>query len=156
MISLRKSTSSEFDKYENYFISDYSKEISKNYGYSIQKSISQAKDELHEGFPSGIPKPGNYLNSIELSGDTVIGYLWYSYDSKSDYAFICDFYIEKGYRNQGYGRACFHELETMLLKSGVNQVRLRVAYTNDRALKLYEEIGFKITGTNMVKQLNKT
>ena len=159
MISFSNITSNEFEKYSNYFVADYSKEISENYGYSIEKSISQAKDEIEADFPGGVPSPENYLVSIELSdasGKVIIGYLWYSYNVKSDHAFICDFYIRENYRNKGYGKAAFVVLEKLLLEAGIDQIRLRVAYTNDQALKLYKEMGFNVTGINMLKRLRIT
>ena len=156
MITFRKVTEEEFGIYEDFFIADYSKEISENYGYSLKDSIAQAKRELDEGFPGGVALSGNYLVSIELTEINKvesIGYLWYSLKKKSDYAFICDFYIRESYRGKGYGRAAFEVLEGLLVESGTHQVRLRVAFTNARALKLYKEIGFEATGINMVKRL---
>ena len=159
MISFGNITSDEFDKYSEYFVADYSKEISENYGYSIEKSISQAKSELENVFPNGIPSLGNHLISIELTAASekeTIGYLWYSHNDKSDHAFICDFFILEYYRNKGYGMASFVVLEKVLLEGGIGQIRLRVAYTNDRALKLYKEMGFNVTGINMIKRLKIT
>ncbi|MEZ9793095.1 GNAT family N-acetyltransferase, partial [Vibrio splendidus] len=45
-------------------------------------------------------------------------------------------------------------LETQLLAIGINQIKLRVAYHNERALKLYKEVGFEVTGFNMSKKLS--
>lgn len=159
MISFSSITKEAFDKYAEYFISDYSKEISENYGYSLEKSTSQAKNELEYNFPNGVALPDNHLVSIELTTEgqiATIGYLWYSHSKNSDHAFICDFYIHKSYRNKGYGKASFDALENSLLESGIDQIRLRVAYKNTRAFRLYREIGFEVTGTNMIKRLKKS
>ena len=40
-----------------------------------------------------------------------------------------------------------------LANDGIDQIKLRVAYHNKRALALYQETGFKITGYNMSKKL---
>ena len=139
MISFSGVTKEEFDEYAEYFVFDYSKEISENYGYSIDDSTTQAKRELEADFPNGIASTGNYLVSIQLNEEVqkaTIGYLWYSLNKTSDHAFICDFYIREGYRNMGYGKAAFDVLENLLLETSIYQIRLRVAYNNTRAFKL--------------------
>lgn len=156
MISFNYLSKKEFDQYSHYFIADYSKEISENYGYSIERSVSQAELELQQEFPDGVAQPGNFLLSIQLTGvqqPLTIGYLWYFFKEKSGHAFICDFYILENYRNRGYGKAAIDALQHILLESGVLEIRLRVANTNPRALKLYKEIGFAVTGINMMKRL---
>ncbi|KUI99598.1 acetyltransferase [Vibrio sp. MEBiC08052] len=44
-------------------------------------------------------------------------------------------------------------LEKQLQEVGITQIKLRVAYQNERALKLYQEVGFVITGFNMSKKI---
>jgi ribosomal protein S18 acetylase RimI-like enzyme len=51
----------------------------------------------------------------------------------------------------GYGQTALLALEDQLFQSGVEQIKLRVAFNNRRALSLYEKVGFNITGYNMVK-----
>ncbi len=159
MISFDKITPKGFAEYSEYFIADYSEEIADNYGYTREKAMSQAKQELEEAFPNGVALPDNHLVSIQLNANgqaSTIGYLWYSLGENSDHAFICDFYIGERDRGKGYGKAALSVLEEVLQQSGIDQIRLRVAYKNPRALKLYKEIGFEETGTNMIKRFNST
>ncbi|WP_029225673.1 GNAT family N-acetyltransferase, partial [Vibrio tasmaniensis] len=44
-------------------------------------------------------------------------------------------------------------LEQQLKEHGIEQIKLRVAYHNERALKLYQAVGFSITGFNMSKKI---
>ncbi len=44
-------------------------------------------------------------------------------------------------------------LEQQLQEHGIEQIKLRVAYHNERALKLYQAVGFSITGFNMSKKI---
>ena len=44
-------------------------------------------------------------------------------------------------------------LEAELTSSGIRQITLRVAHDNPRALALYQEADFAITGYNMAKRL---
>ncbi|MBF4264686.1 GNAT family N-acetyltransferase, partial [Vibrio anguillarum] len=67
-------------------------------------------------------------------------------------AFIYDFQVFPEYQGKGYGSRIFQELNEFWTGSGIEQVELLVAYDNERAFKLYKEIGFKATGINMVMQ----
>ena len=44
-------------------------------------------------------------------------------------------------------------LEKQLKADGIRQIKLRVAFTNEKALALYKELAFNITGINMAKNL---
>lgn len=44
-------------------------------------------------------------------------------------------------------------LEKQLHSDGVEQIKLRVAYNNKRALSLYKRLGPDVTGHNMIKKL---
>jgi ribosomal protein S18 acetylase RimI-like enzyme len=70
--------------------------------------------------------------------------------------FILDFVVLEAFRSKGYGTAALTALEEHLAKSDAKQIKLRVAYHNKRALALYENLGFTITGYNMAKTLKKS
>ncbi|EXJ41114.1 acetyltransferase family protein [Vibrio parahaemolyticus VPTS-2010_2] len=82
-----------------------------------------------------------------------VGYLWHSINATEQSTFIYDFFVSGEYRGLGYGTQAISALEKQLEEVGVNQIKLRVAYQNERALKLYQEVGFVITGFNMSKNI---
>ena len=82
-----------------------------------------------------------------------IGYLWYKLLDDGETVFILHFYLFETARGQGHGKATLAALEQYLLDSGAEQIKLRVAADNKRALGLYERVGFTVTGYNMVKIL---
>ena len=84
---------------------------------------------------------------------THVGYLWYTIDGPEHSAFICAFDILAAQRSRGDGQLIIDLLEAQLL-AGVKQLQLRVARDNQPALRLYQEIGFFITGHIMLKQLS--
>tara|TARA_B100001063_G_C16500121_1_gene421645 strand:- start:31 stop:192 length:162 start_codon:yes stop_codon:yes gene_type:complete len=47
MVVLREMRQEEYPAYCQYFIDDYSQEIAKNYGHSLDVSIELAKKDLH-------------------------------------------------------------------------------------------------------------
>ncbi len=156
MAVLRQMTQEEYPAYCEYFIDDYSQEIAENYGYSIDQAIKLAEKDLHSSFPNGVDSKDHSLLCIEAQVDglpKVVGYLWHSINPKSRSTFIYDFYISDKYRGQGFGKQAIALLEEHLQLADINEIKLRVAYHNRRALKLYQESGFAITGYNMSKKL---
>ncbi|KAA8597431.1 GNAT family N-acetyltransferase [Vibrio cyclitrophicus] len=152
MIKLRPMTSSEYPAYCDYFIDDYSREIVENYGHSLDRAIELANQDLLRSFPNGLETNDHALLCVE-SGSELVGYLWHSINAADKSTFIYDFFIFPNFRNNGYGKLAISVLESQLKSVGIEQIKLRVAYQNQRALKLYQEIGFAISGYNMSKKI---
>jgi ribosomal protein S18 acetylase RimI-like enzyme len=153
---LRKMRQEEFLSYRDYFIADYSQEISLNYSRTMADSVSIAEQDLLCSFPDGVESKGQELVCIEakVAGQIiVVGYLWYTINIEDQTAFICDFYITEPHRSKQFGRHAMSELEEQLKNNGIHQIKLRVAYYNKRAFALYEKIGFVVTGYNMSKNI---
>ncbi len=156
MVVLREMQEEEYPAYCRYFIDDYSQEIAKNYGHSIELATELAKKELHRCFPSGLEGNEHSLLCIDAEIDgqlNRVGYLWHSINATDKSTFIYDFFVSGEYRGLGYGTKAISALEKQLQQVGVNQIKLRVAYQNTRAFKLYQEVGFVITGFNMSKNI---
>lgn len=83
-----------------------------------------------------------------------MGYLWHSIKMSDKSTFIYDFFVSSEYRGFGFGTQSISALETQLQTIGISQIKLRVAYHNERALKLYKDVGFEITGFNMSKKIS--
>ncbi|WP_261893547.1 GNAT family N-acetyltransferase [Vibrio cyclitrophicus] len=152
MIKLRPMTSSEYPAYCDYFIDDYSREIVENYGHSLDRAIELANQDLLRSFPNGLETNDHALLCVE-SGSELVGYLWHSINAADKSTFIYDFFIFPNFRNNGYGKLAISVLESQLKSVGIEQIKLRVAYQNQRALKLYQKIGFAISGYNMSKKI---
>jgi ribosomal protein S18 acetylase RimI-like enzyme len=152
MIKLRPMTASEYPTYCDYFIDDYSREISQNYGHSIDRAIELANQELLRSFPNGLETDKHELLCIE-SDSELVGYLWHSINADDKSTFIYDFFIFSNRRNNGYGKLAISAFKSKLTSIGIAQIKLRVAYQNQRALKLYQDVGFAISGYNMSKKI---
>ncbi|CAG9295962.1 GNAT family N-acetyltransferase [Celerinatantimonas diazotrophica] len=156
MVVLREMQQEEYPAYCQYFIDDYSQEIAQNYGHSIELAMDLAKKELHRSFPNGLQGSEHSLLCIDAQVDGQlkhVGYLWHSMNATDKSTFIYDFFVSDEYRGRGYGTLAISALEKQLQEVGINQIKLRVAYQNERALKLYQEIGFVITGFNLSKNI---
>ncbi|AJQ97773.1 GNAT family N-acetyltransferase [Gynuella sunshinyii] len=159
MVVLRAMRQEEYPAYCQYFIDDYSQEMIANYGHSKELAIELAKQDLARSFPNGLEGSDHTLLCIEAEVEgtlTLVGYLWHAVNRDDRSTFIYDFFIASEYRSRGFGRLAIAALEKQLQVSGIDQIKLRVAYHNQRALKLYQEVGFVITGFNMSKTISSS
>ncbi len=157
MVVLRGMRQDEYPAYCQYFIGDYSQEIAKNYGHPLDVSVELAESDLRRSFPNGFDSTEHTLLCIdtEIDGEIeLVGYLWHSINVNDKSTFIYDFFVSREYRGSGYGTRAIAGLENQLRAIGINQIKLRVAYHNERALKLYKDVGFEITGFNMCKTVS--
>ena len=145
----------EYPAYRDYFVVDYAEEIVANFGYTLTKSRAIAEKELIDDLPQTVSTPDHVLLCIEKAEQGTIGYLWYQLRDDGGTAFIMDFVVLAPFRGVGYGKLALAALQTRLKQAGVAQIKLRVAYYNERALSLYKRVGFHITGFNMVKSLEQ-
>lgn len=153
-VTLRAIRSDEFDAYQRYFIAAYSEEIAENFGLDEEQAKCRANHEFQRCFPDGITTVDHDLMCIETEVDQltqVVGYLWFSANLSERSAFIYDFFVFAEYRSMGVGQQAIQQLEQKLAALGMEQIKLRVAFHNPRALALYQKIGFTITGYNMAK-----
>jgi hypothetical protein len=156
MIQLRPMTASEYPAYCDYFIDDYSREISENYGHSMDSAVELAKQDLLRSFPNGLETNDHELSCIE-SDSELVGYLWHSINTDGKSTFIYDFFIFSNSRNNGKSaKSAKSALESQLKSIGIEQIKLRVAYQNQTALKLYQKVAFAISGYNMSKKVSIT
>lgn len=157
MVNLRPLRQEEFAAYCDYFIADYAQEMVSNYGYPLADARLRAEQELQHAFPAGPEHGAHTLLCIEVEVDQqpqVAGYLWHCLQPAEQTTFIYDVYVADAYRGAGVGKQAFALLEQQLHAQGIQQIKLRVAYHNPRALKLYQTLGFVITGYNMSKQIS--
>lgn len=90
---------------------------------------------------------------MDSNSNEKVGYLWFKENKNLEgkEAFIYDFLIFESYQGQGYGRQSLEELDKVAKEIGINKISLHVFAHNERALKLYEKMGFFATDINMSK-----
>lgn len=156
MLVLRPMSEDEFPVYCDYFIADYSEELVENYDHPKALAMELAKSDLQRYFPAGPASQEHSLLCLdaEIAGQICrVGYLWHAINAPAHSTFIYDLYVAEAYRSQGFGKQAMVALEQQLQPLGIHQIKLRVAYHNQRACKLYQELGFAITGFNMSKNI---
>jgi ribosomal protein S18 acetylase RimI-like enzyme len=82
-----------------------------------------------------------------MDDNTLLG--WVQIDKAFDYltgdeiGWINDIYVKMSYRGKGYSKLLMEEALKEFRKNGYSDVRLNVYSHNEKALKLYEKMGFK-------------
>ncbi|PQJ59186.1 hypothetical protein BTO01_20310 [Vibrio jasicida] len=158
MINLRKVRIKEYPTFCKCLVEYYSENISLDYNLPLNDSISLAKKELSDLLPNGLNTEGHNLLCIEAKIDnrtTQIGYFWYSSPTSNQSSFLYFFYINKEFRNLGYGKKAINQLEELLSSNDVNQLKLQVFHRNQQARRLYQESGFGILSYVLTKKIAK-
>jgi ribosomal protein S18 acetylase RimI-like enzyme len=82
-----------------------------------------------------------------MDSETLLG--WVQIDKAFDYltgdevGWINDLYVKQPYRGKGYSKLLIEEAFKEFKMNGFTDVRLNVYSHNDKAIKLYEKMGFK-------------
>ena len=158
LVRLLPMSEQHYPIYCAYFIEDYAQDLASNHGHDLPTARHKAEQTLCDSLPQGVATPGHSLLCIlpaeeSGAGEEPLGYLWHALQADRGETFICDFYMAPTHRGRGYGKAAMAVLEAELKAMGVDRIKLRVAQDNPRALALYQELGFVITGYNMAKTL---
>ncbi len=69
------------------------------------------------------------------------------------HGYIADVFVLEPYRGRGIGRALVAAAEGWLGSSGYREIRVNVHPRNDRALRLYQRLGWSEVAINMGKEL---
>ena len=80
---------------------------------------------------------------ILLEGERVVGAASLIKDWSAKTAYLFDFVVDSGVRGKGCGRLFLEEVIDSLRVEGVSTVELSVAPDNQRAIDLYESLGFE-------------
>lgn len=149
MISLRPITPKEFPAYRQVFIEDYGRELVENDGLEPEEGRRRAAADVDETFPGAEVPPGHRLWCLEEPRQpAVVGYLWVK--TLPECLFVMDFFVYPEHRGRGHGRSALAALDEVARQEG-RTLRLRVARTNTKALALYQQAGYHITGYNLAK-----
>ncbi|SDY17116.1 GNAT family N-acetyltransferase [Thermoactinomyces sp. DSM 45892] len=107
--------------------------------------------EISFQLPKGDIKPERFHQPdtrafLVIKGQEKIGVL--SVQISDEGAFIFGFCLLPDYQGHGYGGQALSEVVQLLLEEGETKQFLDVACENKRALKLYQDCGFVVTGCN--------
>ena len=142
---LRKMTADEFERFRQFSVADYAREIVKAGRMSPENALAQAQTEFDGQLKWGVETPDNSVMVIEREG-VPMGFIWYLFcktDAGLGYAFLCDFYVIAEYRRKGVAAEALRRMEADAAENGCAQIRLYVWKNNAPANALYRKCGYQ-------------
>lgn len=142
-----------FKTYYEKAITEYAYEHVKSGSWTEEKAIQKATEQFEDLLLDGLATKEHFLFSV-LDGEDPVGILWLRIrlTDQGKQAFIFDIKLEESERGKGYGKATMKALDDYAEKEGISQIRLHVFAHNERAIALYEKMGFEMTNHYMSKE----
>lgn len=112
--------------------------------YMLEKfqSVEAMREQIKNGF----------LYFLILDNNVPVGYM--SVELLSETLFLSKFYVIEAERGKGYGRTMIAYLEALAKEKNLNKISLTVNKHNTGSIKMYEKVGFVISGT-VVKNIGE-
>ena len=128
-------------KFEEKYFNDYMRIYNECF-YDMRKAL----DRKPYNFLSDYKQIANHINNIYLliENNQIIGSVA-CYGNEVD-----DLIVNKKYQNKGYGKKLLLWAMHVIRKNNNNPITLHVAKWNENALKLYQNVGFVIKGTEII------
>lgn len=157
MVELVEIDDADFQAWKQMAVDEYFTERVRA-GNDGPDSPDHSRIEFESLLPYGRLTKNNYIFSIvdEKQGSRKVGILWYAADAPDlprDTLFLYDIRIDEGMRGKGYGKATMLLLEQRAKELGKKRIALHVFAHNERAHRLYEELGYRPTNIMMAKEL---
>lgn len=154
MIKLEEMEKNEFDKYLDFMIPNYAKDISYNYDLPIDKAMEESKIMMDNLFPHGISTKNQFLYNIyDFTLNKKVGVLWFDVNMEINRAYLYHIYIKDAYRQNGYATKALEELQIRVKEFGMNSIALSVFGSNENAQRLYKKMGYTSSSISMHKLL---
>jgi RimJ/RimL family protein N-acetyltransferase len=156
MVVFVEMTGPEFANWRESSVREYAADKVRAGNYDEEKALESSEKEFSSLLPEGLKTKGHYLYSVvDDRSDERVGIIWYGElrGGTKDTIWIYDIHIHEHFRGQGYGTAALRLLEDKARGLGKKKLGLQVFAHNERARKLYAELGYVPTSIAMTKDL---
>lgn len=89
-----------------------------------------------------------FIYFLILNDNVPVGYM--SVDMLLETLFLSKFYVTEAERGKGYGKTMITYLEALAKEKNLNKISLTVNKYNTGSIKMYEKVGFVISGTIVI------
>ena len=154
MIELVPMTADAFDRYLATAVAGYARDNVDSGRWPEAAALERSADDFQRLLPRGLNTPNHQLMEIRNTNPAqTVGILWFFIEEKfgTRTAFVYDIEVEPQFRRQGHAAGAIGALEKMVRAMGVSGIGLHVFAHNDGAQQLYQKLGFRTTGSNMIK-----
>lgn len=147
-IVLAAMTDEECEEFIREDVADYAEMLASESTCSVTEAAERAQRELgprvREEHASAVANGHRRWTAIDAKGSSV-GWLWVTppeVGSPQKGAFLYQITVKPQRRRQGHATAMLAALEELLAADGIEELRLNVSNSNERALGLYEGAGY--------------
>jgi len=160
MVLLSPMSETQFQAYLATAVQEYAQGHLKSGDCEPEDALALAQKDYRELLPGGLQTKNHFLFSIyddAIDITECIGMVWFAVKDQRAVktTFIYDFNIREDLRGKGYGRKTLEKVEELIQQMGIGKVSLHVFGYNHAARRLYEKMGYQITGIGMTKTLGK-
>ncbi|UOQ42623.1 GNAT family N-acetyltransferase [Halobacillus salinarum] len=143
----------DFNSYLKISLGEYAYEHVKAGNWTEEEALQKAEEQFKELLPEGLETENHYFFSLYDHELGNVGILWLNIteDNHGKKGFIFDIKIDEQHQGSGLGKGAMYTLDEYCLKEGIKQMRLHVFAHNQRAVALYEKMGFMMTDYMMSK-----
>ncbi|GAA0479888.1 GNAT family N-acetyltransferase [Salinibacillus aidingensis] len=143
------------DVYSDYIeksIKQFAEESVRAGNLDKSQALEKAQDQFTKLLPDGLNTENHQLLSI-FHDNNHIGMLWLhiKWTNLGKEAFIYDFFIDEQFRGNGMGKMSMSALDTYAQKLGLKKIGLHVFAHNQRAVYLYQKMGYEFTNHHMAR-----
>lgn len=149
-VRLRPMTDAQFITYRENGEAEYAAQIADSGTMSHEAAVIKAAADFERLLTSGLRTPGHHLWTA-YDGPDEVGVLWLLVENGT--AYVYDVQVAEDHRRRGYGRAIMLAGEQAARAKGATSIGLNVFGQNAGARSLYDQLGYRVTSTQMRKEL---
>ncbi len=156
MLELIPMNTEQFMQFREQSMRDFAAEKVAAGEWAESDALQQAIQSFANYLPQGLETKGAFIYNVhDVQSHEDVGYLWVQVNDtpRGKFAFIYDILIREQHQSKGYGTQTMIALEQAMKKQGVQRIDLHVFGHNDRALHVYQKVGYQITDYHMSKSL---
>ena len=145
-----------FVEFQRTAVEGYASQNVASGGWPPESALELSRAEHKRLLPDGHATKNAYLFEIfDSAANATVGSLWLAVQDATGTPRGYVYYVEiaEKHRGKGHAKRAFEALEPFCRKLGVTTIGLHVFACNAPARKLYETLGYEVTGINMQKSL---
>jgi len=156
MLCLRPMSETEYQQFLAYAIANYAEEKVHANNYAPADAMELSTQEYQELLPDGVDTKDTFLLMIvDQALRHPVGFLWLMLQQKGilRYLTLVNILIYEEFRGQGYGTQALQLVEEKAHSLGQEMITLHAFGHNQRAISLYQRLGYRTTNVHMAKSL---
>ena len=158
MLELIAMDKEQYEDFMAFTLVSYVKEKIKAGTWMPEHAEKRALEDMSKILPEGYLTKNAYFYRIidrALPTPAVIGFIWFNIHRRNNVneLFLYDITILDDYQGQGYGTKTMLLLEEEAKKQEAQRIGLHVFGHNERALHLYQKMGYDSKSVTMYKEM---